>query len=150
MIFILVFAALAVSMASLSGVNLQIADNQRKVNSALSAAQSGLQAGCYLANKYSSGAPLQTSRLLNQADKDATWTAFCTYLQNNTVGGAAWSGTGNERSSSISLSNSSKIDLMFNYDGNSIFEICHRQQRANVAHRQYNHIRRCLQPLESP
>jgi Tfp pilus assembly protein PilX len=42
MIFILVFCALAVSMASLSGVNLQIADNQRKANLARSSAESGL------------------------------------------------------------------------------------------------------------
>jgi hypothetical protein len=122
MIFILIFAALAVSMASLSGVNLQIADNQRKVNSALSAAQSGLQAGCYLANKYSLDAPLQTSHLLNQADKDITWTAFCNYLQTHPVGGATWSGTGNERSSSdISFGDGSQaFRLKFHYDGNSI------------------------------
>ena len=42
MIFILVFSALAVSMASLSGVNLQIADNQRKANLARASAESGL------------------------------------------------------------------------------------------------------------
>lgn len=43
MIFILVFSALAVSMASLSGVNLQIADNQHKVNGAFVSAESGLE-----------------------------------------------------------------------------------------------------------
>jgi hypothetical protein len=123
MIFVLIFAALAVSMASLSGVNVQIADNQRKVNSALSAAQSGLQAGCYLANKYSSEAAIQTRNLLSQADKDATWNAFCTYLQTHTIGGATWSTSDvNERSSSdISFGNGSEVfRLKFNYDGNSI------------------------------
>jgi len=42
MIFVLIFSALAVSMATLSGTNVQLASNQHKVNSALSAAQSGL------------------------------------------------------------------------------------------------------------
>jgi len=43
MIFVLIFSALAVSMATLSGNNVQLASNQQKVNSALLAAQSGLQ-----------------------------------------------------------------------------------------------------------
>ncbi len=43
MIFVLVFSVLAVSMASLSGTNLQISDNHHKANSALSAATSGLE-----------------------------------------------------------------------------------------------------------
>ncbi len=43
MIFVLVFSALAVSMAQLSGANVQIADNHRKVNRALESAQSGLE-----------------------------------------------------------------------------------------------------------
>ena len=43
MIFVLIFSALAVSMASLSGTNLQISDNHHKANSALSAAISGLE-----------------------------------------------------------------------------------------------------------
>jgi hypothetical protein len=121
MIFVLIFAALAVSMASLSGVNVQISDNQRKVNSALSAAQSGLQTGCFLANKYSSEAAIETQNLLSQADKNATWNNFCTYLQTHTVGGATWSWNVNECSSSdISFGNGSKTSLKFNYDGNSI------------------------------
>jgi Tfp pilus assembly protein PilX len=42
MIFVLIFTALAVSMATMSGTNVQLASNQHKLNSALSAAQSGL------------------------------------------------------------------------------------------------------------
>lgn len=42
MIFVLVFSALAVCIATLSGTNLQIADNQRTSNRALSCAESGL------------------------------------------------------------------------------------------------------------
>ena len=43
MIFVLIFSALAVSMASMSGVNVQIADNQHHVNSTLAAAHSGME-----------------------------------------------------------------------------------------------------------
>jgi len=43
MIFVLIFAALGVSMATMSGTNVQIANNQRKVNGALSTAHSGLE-----------------------------------------------------------------------------------------------------------
>jgi len=43
MIFLCVFSALAISLAALSDTNVQLADNQHKVNSALSAAQSGLE-----------------------------------------------------------------------------------------------------------
>jgi len=42
MIFVLVFSALAVSIATLSGTNLQIADNRCKANRALGCAESGL------------------------------------------------------------------------------------------------------------
>jgi len=43
MIFVIVFAALAVSMAAMSGTNVQIASNQHKVNGAFTSAQSGLE-----------------------------------------------------------------------------------------------------------
>jgi hypothetical protein len=43
MIFILVFAALAVSMASMSGVNTQIASNQHKMGFARASGESGLE-----------------------------------------------------------------------------------------------------------
>jgi Tfp pilus assembly protein PilX len=42
MIFILVFSALAVSMATLSGTNLQIAENQRKADCSRACAESGV------------------------------------------------------------------------------------------------------------
>lgn len=47
MIFVLIFSALAVSMATMSGTNVQLASNQRKLNSTLSAAHSGLEAMQY-------------------------------------------------------------------------------------------------------
>jgi len=42
MIFVLVFSALAVAMFSLSGTNVQIADNHHKMNLAFASAESGL------------------------------------------------------------------------------------------------------------
>ncbi|MGD8500634.1 MAG: pilus assembly PilX N-terminal domain-containing protein, partial [Phycisphaerales bacterium] len=41
MIFVLIFSALAFSMATLSATNVQIASNHQNVNAALAAAQSG-------------------------------------------------------------------------------------------------------------
>jgi len=43
MIFVLVFSALAISMAAVSGVNAQIASNQQKADSARACAESGLE-----------------------------------------------------------------------------------------------------------
>ena len=43
MIFIIVFSALAVSMATLSGTNLQISENQREADCARACAESGLE-----------------------------------------------------------------------------------------------------------
>ena len=41
MIFVVIFSALAVSMATLSGANVQLASNHQSANAALTAAQSG-------------------------------------------------------------------------------------------------------------
>ncbi|MHC4582949.1 MAG: pilus assembly PilX family protein [Planctomycetota bacterium] len=43
MIFVLIFSALAVSMATMSGNNVQIASNQHKVGSAIASTESGLE-----------------------------------------------------------------------------------------------------------
>lgn len=43
MIFVLIFSALAASIATFSGTNVQISDNQRHANQALVSAQSGLE-----------------------------------------------------------------------------------------------------------
>ena len=47
MIFVLIFSTLAVSLATMSGANVQLASNQHKLNSTLSAAHSGLEAMQY-------------------------------------------------------------------------------------------------------
>lgn len=43
MIFLLIFTSLAVSIASFSGTNVQLAENQRRANNALTSAHSGLE-----------------------------------------------------------------------------------------------------------
>ena len=53
MIFIIVVSALAVSMATLSSTNLQIADNQQKADGARASAESGLQITHYWLNHVS-------------------------------------------------------------------------------------------------
>lgn len=79
MIFILVFSALAVSMASLSGVNLQIADNQHKVNSALSAAESALECGKYIV----ANTPLPSTAInvVTTTQADQVWSLLCDQIQ---------------------------------------------------------------------
>ena len=53
MIFIVVFSALAVSMATLSGTNLQIAENQRKADTARACAESGVEIIRFWLNRFS-------------------------------------------------------------------------------------------------
>jgi len=51
MIFVLIFSTLAVSLVTMSGTNVQLASNQHKLNSTLSAAHSGLEAMQYWMNR---------------------------------------------------------------------------------------------------
>lgn len=76
MIFVLVFSALAVSMAAMSGTNLQIARNQHKINCALACAESGFQIVRYWLNRVSisgSTAPAQTfTQIANSLQNELT------------------------------------------------------------------------------
>jgi Tfp pilus assembly protein PilX len=85
MIFIIVFSALAVSMATLSGTNVQLASNQHKVDSALSAAQSGLECGKYIV----ATATLDKTghNYVTNTEANKVWTDLCTYLQNKALDG---------------------------------------------------------------
>ncbi len=60
MIFVLIFSALAVSMATLSGTNVQLASNQHKVDCAFASTESGQEAMRYWLNrvKFPSSTPL--------------------------------------------------------------------------------------------
>ncbi|MHC4596026.1 MAG: pilus assembly PilX N-terminal domain-containing protein [Planctomycetota bacterium] len=88
MIFILIFSALAVSMATLSGTNVQLASNQHKVNSALSAAQSGLECGRFILATYE---PIATSdcQQVTQDQAEETWAALCSHIQDLQIDGQA-------------------------------------------------------------
>jgi len=85
MIFVLIFSALAVSMATMSGNNLQLADNQHKVNTALCAAQSGLECSKYLAATVT--LPSTGYNYVTPAEADNTWTIFCQHIQESALGG---------------------------------------------------------------
>ncbi len=65
MIFILIFSALAVSMATLSGTNVQLASNQHKVNCALASAESGLQVMRYWLSRVTMPSSTQPSDYLS-------------------------------------------------------------------------------------
>jgi hypothetical protein len=85
MIFVLIFSALAVSMATLSGTNVQLASNQHKVNSALSAAQSGLECGKYVVSTISLG---ETSlNYVTTAQANQVWVDLCQHLQDTALDG---------------------------------------------------------------
>ena len=79
MIFLIIFSALAVSITTLAGTNVQIASNQHKVNSAFLAAQSGLECGKYIvANTILPSTPYN-SVTIDQADE--TWATLCKQVQ---------------------------------------------------------------------
>jgi len=79
MMFVLIFSALAVSMVSMSGVNLQIAGNQHKVNSALSAAESALECGRFIvANTPLPSTPIN---IVTTAQADQVWSLLCEQVQ---------------------------------------------------------------------
>jgi len=66
MIFVLVFSALAVSMATMSGTNVQIADNQRKANRTRACAESGLEIIRFWLNRISISGLTEPSEVFNQ------------------------------------------------------------------------------------
>lgn len=70
MIFVLIFSALAASIATFSGTNVQISDNQRQANRALVSAQSGLEVmRYYLSGIKVSGSIAPADRLQAVADQ---------------------------------------------------------------------------------
>lgn len=85
MIFVLVFSALAMSLATLSGANIQVASNQRKANTALYAAQSGLECAKYLV-KTVSLAQTNINYVTNEQANQA-WIDLCQHIQNQALDG---------------------------------------------------------------
>ena len=85
MIFVVVFSALAVSMATLSGTNVQVASNQHKVNAALSAAQSGLECSKYVIATITLA---ETGRnYVTDADADGVWVDLYQHLLGTALDG---------------------------------------------------------------
>jgi len=66
MIFLVVFSTLALSAATLSGTNLQVAENQRKADSARACAESGLEVVRFWLNRVSISGTTAPSQRLNE------------------------------------------------------------------------------------
>ncbi len=75
MIFVLVFSALAVSMAAISGVNGQVALNQQKADSARACAESGLEVLRYWLSRVSFSGTTPPADMFDRA-KDSFITAY--------------------------------------------------------------------------
>ena len=79
MIFIAVFSALAVSMATMSGANVQLASNQHKINAALSAAQSALECGKYIVANTT--LPSTSINIVTTEEANNAWNSLCSQVQ---------------------------------------------------------------------
>jgi hypothetical protein len=80
-IFIVIFSVLAMSMASLSATNTQVASNQHKVNAALLAAQSALECGRYIVADtlpYLLSTPIN---VVTPEQANQTWSSLCERVQ---------------------------------------------------------------------
>jgi hypothetical protein len=90
MIFIVMFSALAVALASFSGANVQVASGQHKVNKALHAAQSGLECAKYLVTAVTASTswPAPTNKnYVTDEQADTVWTVLCQYAQDTRIDG---------------------------------------------------------------
>jgi len=85
MIFIAVFSALAVAMATVSGSHLQVASNQHKLNSALHAAQSGLECARYLVKTVT--LPQTNANYVTDAQANQAWLNLCSFVQSSALDG---------------------------------------------------------------
>ncbi len=85
MIFIAVFAALALALATVSGSNLQVASNQRRVSAALHAAQSGLECAKYLVRTVT--LPLTNVNYITDAQANQVWVNLCAFTQSCALDG---------------------------------------------------------------
>jgi len=79
MIFLVIFSALAVSMATMSGSNVQLANNHHKVNTALCAAQSGIECGKYLAR--SVVLESTNTNYVTTTQANTAWLNLCQHMQ---------------------------------------------------------------------
>ncbi|MBN2315065.1 MAG: hypothetical protein JXM79_14140 [Sedimentisphaerales bacterium] len=81
MIFLLVFSALAVSMASMAGTNVELASNHHKIGTALSAAESGLECGRYIIAETLPYLPETAYNTVTVEQANQAWNTLCTRVQ---------------------------------------------------------------------
>jgi len=87
MIFVLIFSALAASMATISGANAQVASNQRKSNQALAAAESGIECAKYIVSTVDLPETGQNS--VTDAEAHEVWELLCDYVCVSALDGKA-------------------------------------------------------------
>jgi len=78
MVFVLLFSTLAVSLCCMAGSNAQIAGNQSKVNTALYAAQSGLECAKRIATTVTLDSTY--SNYVTEPQADDAWQDFCSQV----------------------------------------------------------------------
>ncbi len=85
--FLLIFSSLAVSIAAMSGNHVQISNNVRKANSALAAAQSGLEVAKLIAVK--TPLPSTGSNFVTAAQADNVWNSLYAKVQSMNISGSS-------------------------------------------------------------
>jgi len=85
MIFVLLFSALAVALAGVSGTSVQVASNHHRVNVAFHAAQSGLECAKYIVSTANFGETGFNYVTVEQADQ--VWADLCQHAQNLALDG---------------------------------------------------------------
>ena len=86
MVFILVFSALAVSMATMANTNAQLAHNQHSVNSALLAAQSGVELAKYIVGDKDVNLPSTGCNNIRPVDANAVLACLANYRYHTKFG----------------------------------------------------------------
>jgi len=81
MLFLLVFSALAVSMAAMAGANAELASNHHKVGAALSAAESGLECGRYILADTLPHLDETIYNIVSEAEANQAWNTLCARVQ---------------------------------------------------------------------
>jgi len=87
MIFLTIFSALAVALATVSGANIQVASNQHRNNTALHAAQSGLECAQYLVRTVT--LPKTNVNYVTTAQANQVWSNLCAHIQATALDGKA-------------------------------------------------------------
>jgi Tfp pilus assembly protein PilX len=119
LIFVAIFSAFAISMAALSTTNAQISSQQHKVNSALAAAQSGLDCGKYLIAQL----PAQAStndNTVSATEAGIVWDSLCAKITSTPISNKTAIVNGNEVNiPSISYGGNAAFKITFTYNSNS-------------------------------